>query len=71
MLAGSAVFLYGRHRDEYFRLRNAVFVSALIGFAFFAFLPVAPPPRLVDPQLVDTITHQTPAGTGPCFRQAP
>jgi PAP2 superfamily len=58
VLAGSAVFLYGRHRDEYFRLRNAVFISALIGFAFFAFLPVAPP-RLVDPHLVDTITNQT------------
>jgi membrane-associated phospholipid phosphatase len=58
VLAGSAVFLYSRHRGEYFRLRNAVFVSGLIGFAFFAFLPVAPP-RLVDPQLVDTITDRT------------
>jgi membrane-associated phospholipid phosphatase len=58
VLAGSAVFLYTRHRDEYFRLRNAVFVSGLIGFAFFAFLPVAPP-RLADPQLVDTITDRT------------
>lgn len=58
VLAGTAVFLYGRHRDEYFRLRNAVFISALIGFAFFAFLPVAPP-RLVDPHLVDTITNHT------------
>jgi membrane-associated phospholipid phosphatase len=55
VLAGTAVFLYGRHRDEYSRLRDAVFVSGLIGFAFFAFLPVAPP-RLVDPHLVDTIT---------------
>jgi PAP2 superfamily len=58
VLAGSAVFLYGCHRHEYFRLRNAVFLSGLIGFGFFAFLPVAPP-RLVDPQLVDTITNQT------------
>jgi PAP2 superfamily len=58
VLAGSAVFLYGRHRGEYLRLRNAVFVSGLIGFAFFALLPVAPP-RLTDPQLVDTITDHT------------
>jgi hypothetical protein len=58
VLAGTAVFLYGRHREEYFRLRNAVFLSGLIGFAFFALLPVAPP-RLVDPRLIDTITDKT------------
>ncbi len=54
VLAGTAVLLYARHRDEYALLRNSVFVSGLIGFAFFALLPVAPP-RLVDPQLTDTI----------------
>ena len=58
VLIGSAVFLYARHRDEYVLLRNAVFVSGLIGFVFFAFLPVAPP-RLVDPNLVDTIREHT------------
>lgn len=59
VLAGAAVYLYVRHREHYVVLRNAVFVSGLIGFAFFAFLPVAPP-RLVDPHLVDTIRLYTP-----------
>ena len=58
VLAGTAVFLYARHRDAYVLLRNAVFISGLIGFVFFAFLPVAPP-RLVDPRLVDTIREHT------------
>jgi membrane-associated phospholipid phosphatase len=54
VLAGSAVFLYTRHPQGYFQLRNAVFLSALVGFVVFAAFPVAPP-RLVDPKLVDTI----------------
>jgi membrane-associated phospholipid phosphatase len=58
VLAGAAVFLYARHPHEYLELRNAVFVSALIGFVLFAALPVAPP-RLVDPRLVDTIRERT------------
>jgi membrane-associated phospholipid phosphatase len=57
VLAAAAVYLYVRHADDYLRLRNAVFVSALIGFVFFAALPVAPP-RLVDPRLVDTILER-------------
>jgi membrane-associated phospholipid phosphatase len=59
VLAGAALYLYVRHREHYVVLRNAVFISGLIGFAFFAFLPVAPP-RLVDPHLVDTIRLYTP-----------
>ena len=35
-------------------LRDAIIVSGVIGFAFFALFPVAPP-RLVDPALVDTV----------------
>ncbi|HEX2432350.1 MAG TPA: phosphatase PAP2 family protein [Gaiellaceae bacterium] len=58
VLAGAAIFLYARHPSEYALLRNAVFVSGLIGFLFFALLPVAPP-RLVDPSLVDTIRQHT------------
>ena len=53
-LIGAAVFLYAHHRDDYVRLRNAVFISGLIGFVVFALMPVAPP-RLVDPRVVDTI----------------
>ena len=59
VLAAAAVYLYVGHRDRYVVLRDAIFVSALIGFAFFAFLPVAPP-RLVDPHLVDTIRAYSP-----------
>jgi membrane-associated phospholipid phosphatase len=59
VLAGAGVYLYVRHHEHYVVLRNAVFVSGLIGFAFFAFLPVAPP-RLIDPQLVDTIRAYSP-----------
>jgi PAP2 superfamily len=59
VLAGAAVYLYARDRGHYLVLRNTVFVSGVIGFAFFAFLPVAPP-RLVDPHLVDTIRAYSP-----------
>jgi membrane-associated phospholipid phosphatase len=59
VLAGAAVYLYLRHHQHYVVLRNAVFLSGLIGFAFFALLPVAPP-RLVDPHLLDTIQAYSP-----------
>jgi PAP2 superfamily protein len=55
VIATFAVFLYRRHHDDYRLLRNAMFISGGIGFLFFALLPVAPP-RLVDPELVDTVT---------------
>jgi membrane-associated phospholipid phosphatase len=59
VLAGAAVYLYVAHHEHYVQLRNAVFISSLIGFAFFALLPVAPP-RLVDPHLLDTIHAYSP-----------
>jgi hypothetical protein len=49
------VYLFRSHRQDYRLLRNAMFISGFIGFAFFAFFPVAPP-RLVDPHLIDTVT---------------
>jgi hypothetical protein len=51
----AAVLLFRYRRAQYYLLRNAVFVSAAIGFLFFAFFPVAPP-RLFDAGLVDTVT---------------
>lgn len=51
----TAIVLFKYRPDEYRLLRNAIFVSAAIGFLFFAFFPVAPP-RLADPELVDTVT---------------
>jgi hypothetical protein len=59
VLAGAGVYLYIRHHEHYVVLRDAVFISGLIGCAFFALLPVAPP-RLVDPHLLDTIQAYSP-----------
>jgi membrane-associated phospholipid phosphatase len=55
VIAASAVVLYAFRRERYVLLRNAMFISGLCGFAFFAFGPVAPP-RLADPAIVDTVT---------------
>jgi len=55
VIAAAAVLLYAFRRERYVLLRDAMFISGLCGFAFFAFFPVAPS-RLVDPSLVDTVT---------------
>jgi hypothetical protein len=52
----TAAALYLWRRDSYYTLRNAMFVSAAIGFLFFGLFPVAPP-RLLDLGLVDTVTE--------------
>lgn len=57
ILATAAALLLFR-RDRYYLLRNALFVSAAIGFLFFALFPVAPP-RMLDLGLVDTVTEQS------------
>jgi PAP2 superfamily len=56
----TAVVLYLRRPRRYYLLRNAMFLSGGIGFAFFALLPVAPP-RLLDMGLVDTVTERSQA----------
>ena len=58
VILGTAILLYRYRRDGYYLLRNALFVSGVIGFFFFAVLPVAPP-RLLDVGLVDTVTDQS------------
>ena len=58
VIVACAVVLYRRRRDRYYLLRNAMFVSAAIGFTFFALFPVAPP-RLLDLGLVDTVTRES------------
>lgn len=55
-----AVALFVLRPQRYFQLRNAIFLSGAIGFAFFAFFPVAPP-RLLDLGLVDTVTERSDA----------
>jgi PAP2 superfamily protein len=56
LIAVIAITLFSVRRDRYRLLRNAVIISGLIGFLFFALFPTAPP-RLVDAGLVDTITR--------------
>ena len=51
-----AVALWFVHHTAYVRLRNAVFVSGMIGFLFFALMPMAPP-RLAGLGYVDTVTQ--------------
>jgi hypothetical protein len=52
----SATVLYMHRREKYLLLRDAMIISGLIGFVFFALLPVAPP-RLSDAGLIDTVTR--------------
>ena len=47
VIAACGIALYTWRRERYVLLRNAMFISGLIGFAFFAAFPVAPP-RLAD-----------------------
>jgi cell division protein FtsW (lipid II flippase) len=56
VIAAVAIALFSVRRDRYRLLRNAVIVSGLIGFLFFALLPTAPP-RMVDAGFVDTVTR--------------
>jgi membrane-associated phospholipid phosphatase len=56
VIAAIAIALFSVRRERYRLLRNAVMISGLIGFLFFALFPTAPP-RLVDAGLVDTITR--------------
>jgi hypothetical protein len=56
LIAASAILLYVHRREKYLLLRDAMFISGLVGFAFFAAVPVAPP-RLAQPGLVDTVTE--------------
>ncbi len=58
VIVTAAAWLYTFRRPIYVRLRNAMFVSGAIGFAFFAFLP-ALPPRLLDPTFVDTVSQRS------------
>lgn len=52
------VWLYSKHRSDYFLLRNAMFISGAVGLAIFASLPVAPP-RLLPGAYVDTVTDMS------------
>jgi membrane-associated phospholipid phosphatase len=50
------VWLAWRHRREFVRLRDAMLISGAMGLVVFVTYPVAPP-RLVDSELIDTVTE--------------
>lgn len=51
-------WLVWRHRDAFLRLRDAMLISGAMGLVVFVTYPVAPP-RLVDNDLVDTVTESS------------
>jgi len=56
VITATFIWLYRKHRPDYFLLRNAMFISGAIGLVIFALLPVAPP-RLLPSGYVDTVTN--------------
>ena len=54
------VWLVIHHRHVFLRLRDGMLVSGALGLVVFVTYPVAPP-RLVDPELVDTVTERSSA----------
>ena len=54
------VWLVGRHRDAFLRLRDAMIVSGVLGILVFAAYPVSPP-RLAGLGLIDTVTERSTA----------
>lgn len=55
VVAVTLLWLVLWHRDDYFELRNAMFISGAIGLVIFATFPVAPP-RLFSADYIDTVT---------------
>jgi len=49
------IWVYNRHRKQYYVVRNVLVISAGIGFLCFAFYPLAPPRMLLDLGFVDTM----------------
>lgn len=72
VIAVCSISLFMFYREGYRFLRNAVIASGLLGFFFFAFLPMTPP-RLLNDSFIDTVSatsryhevFQPPAYTNP------
>lgn len=58
VVTGVLMWLFLRHRECYFTLRDAMFISGAIGLVVFMLFPTAPP-RLVELGLVDTVTDRS------------
>ncbi len=52
-----ALWLYGRHRENYALFRNAFLISGLLALLGFAFVPLAPPRYMPEFGFTDTIIH--------------
>ena len=57
VIIGGGILLFHARRPQYYRLRNAILLTGLIGLLIFGLFPVAPP-RLTDLPLVDTVTRE-------------
>jgi hypothetical protein len=55
VIIGVAAWLFVHNHERYLWLRRSMFASGMIGFAFFALVPMAPP-RLANMGYIDTIT---------------
>lgn len=60
LLAGTAIWLFRKRGERFLVLRNAVFISGLIGLLIFWRYPVTPP-RLGILDVVDTVTDRSDA----------
>jgi PAP2 superfamily len=58
VVPAALAYLYPRAPAGYRRLRNVLLATWLISLPIYALFPVAPP-RLADPGIADTISHQT------------
>ncbi len=58
VIVTTLLWLVFTHRDEYYELRNAMFISGAIGMVIFALFPVAPP-RLFGTEYLDTVTQRS------------
>jgi len=58
VVIGVLIWLFIRHRESYFTLRDAMFISGAIGLVVFMVFPTAPP-RLVELGLLDTVTDRS------------
>ncbi len=60
LLAGTAIWLFRKRGERFLVLRNAIFISGLIGLLIFWRFPVTPP-RLGILDIVDTVTARSDA----------
>ena len=58
VIAVIAIWLHAQHPRSYLHYRNAMMLSGLVGLIIFAMWPVAPP-RLADPELIDTVVDRS------------